>query len=65
MNLPESLATVPNIPLCDQTLDQLIAERDYWNHKVESAPAWGAALPVARSFLDACNREIRRRKSNV
>ena len=44
--LPESLATIPNIPWQSQTIEQLKAERDYWNSKIKSADGWGASVGV-------------------
>jgi hypothetical protein len=60
--LPESLATIPNIPWQSQTIEQLKAERDYWNSKIKSADGWGASVGAAIKFRDACTREIQRRE---
>ena len=62
-DLPESLAIKPNIPWNKQTLDQLIAERDYWNQKIEAGSPWGASTGCALEFRDACTNEIERRNS--
>jgi hypothetical protein len=61
--LPPSLSVVPNISIRNQTLEQLTAERDYWQGKVDKATGWGAAVGAANEFLLECEREIRRRKS--
>lgn len=59
--LPPSLAAKPNIPFEKQTLDQLIAERDYWAAKVARATGWGAGLKAADDFRRACETWIKRR----
>ena len=61
--LPPSLACVPNIPLSEQTLEQLRQEHAWWQAKVEAATEWGAAIGVAAKFASACEREIQRRQS--
>jgi len=60
--LPESLATKPNIPWQSQTIEQLKAERDYWNSKIKSADEWWESVGEAIKFRDACTREIQRRE---
>lgn len=62
MDLPESLATKPNIPLHKQTTDQLKEERDFWQSKINDAPGWGASVSVAAEFRDACTSELLRRE---
>lgn len=60
-NLPPSLATKPNIPWREQTTEQLIAERDYWKNKIDTADSWGASLGAAMGFYKACLSELARR----
>lgn len=60
-SLPPSLAVVPNIPPRRQTPDQLRAERDYWQAKLDIATCWGAATSAVASFRDECDRELNRR----
>lgn len=60
--LPATLAAKPNVPLCDQTLEQLRAERDYWVARVESYTCWGAGLKFADSCRAACESWIARRE---
>ncbi len=61
MNLPESLAVVPNIPWREQTDEQIAAERDYWKDKLAEAKGWGGAVGAAQEFMRACEAEIERR----
>ena len=63
--LPPSLAVIPNIPHSEQTLEQLRAERDYWDRKVREAPGWGASLSAAAGFRESCNVWIRRREKEA
>lgn len=59
--LPPSLAVTPNIPWSEQTREQLVAERDYWKAKVESAPGFASANE-ADKFRKACEWWIERRE---
>lgn len=61
--LPPSLAVRPNIALREQTVEQLIAERDYWDAKVRDSECWGASVVAANGFRTACERELSRRQS--
>lgn len=61
MKLPPSLAQVPNIPLHEQTLEQLLLERDYWREKVNGATEWGAGYAFAFKQMKACERMIERK----
>lgn len=63
-DLPESLARVPNIPVEEQTIEQLKAERDYWQSIIDGAPIWGGSLTAAAEFMHDCNQELRRRKND-
>lgn len=56
--LPPSLAVTPNIAPKNQTLDQLYAERDYWDNRIKSATGWGAAVGAADDFRRACETWI-------
>lgn len=60
--LPPSLAVVPNIPWSKQTKEQLTAERDYWQVKIDGAKGWGAGLAAANGFRNACQEELNRRE---
>lgn len=62
---PPSLTATPNIPLHKQTLEQLIAERDYWQAKIEGATSWGAAVGAAAEFRDDCQLWIDRRQKEA
>lgn len=46
----------------DMTIEELLAERDRWNHKIAAATSWGSALTAANEFRRACDREIERRQ---
>ena len=59
--LPPSLAVIPNIPVKKQTKEQLVAERDYWQQKLDSAESWGGALTAVLEFRDECQKELNRR----
>jgi hypothetical protein len=61
MDLPQSLAVKPNIPFNKQTKEQLFAERDYWQSRLDAATGWGGGVGVASSFVCACNAELKRR----
>jgi len=61
--LPPSLAVTPNIPLREQTLEQLEAERDWWRAKLDGFSQWGAGVSATAGFLRACENEIAHRKS--
>lgn len=63
--LPPSLAVTPNIPHAEQTLEQLRAERSYWDAKVKSAPGWGASVGAADAFLRSCDAWIARREKEA
>ncbi|MCP1200095.1 hypothetical protein [Notoacmeibacter sp. MSK16QG-6] len=52
-SLPPSLAVVPNIPLDEQTLDQLRDEEAYWDARVKDAPGFASAK-AADDFRRAC-----------
>lgn len=56
-NLPPSLAVKPNIPLEKQTLEQLRAERAYWNQQVINAAGFPSAK-AAHEFRSGCERWI-------
>jgi len=59
-NLPPSLAATPNIPVRDQTDEQLEAERVYWADRLRlDGPS---AAVAAHEFLRDCEREQRRRR---
>jgi hypothetical protein len=60
-DLPPSLAVNPNIPMEQQTLDQLRAERDYWVKRVETAAGWASAK-AADDFRRGCEAWIARRR---
>ncbi len=60
-DLPPSLAVIPNIPVKDQTDEQLILEGNYWQQKIDKATEWGAAVSAAHEFLLECRVELRRR----
>lgn len=62
VNLPPSLAVVPNIPPERQTLRELRLERAYWQYKIDTAPGWGASVKAAADFRDACDAWIARRE---
>lgn len=55
--LPASFAVKPNIPLEKQTLEQLRAERSYWNQQVIYT-AGAPSLKAAYEFLAGCERWI-------
>lgn len=61
--LPPSLAAKPNIPLDQQTVEQLKVEREYWDNEIRSATGWGAAVGVAHEFRSACDKWIARREA--
>jgi hypothetical protein len=61
VELPESLAVKPNIPWSKQTVEQLKAERAYWEARINEATGWGASVGVAAEFLKGCDIEIARR----
>jgi hypothetical protein len=61
--LPPSLAVVPNIRWDKQTLEQLQAERAYWQATVDAAEGCGAAPIAAIEFRDACDAWIKRREA--
>lgn len=58
--LPPSLAVKPNIPMSEQTLEQLQAERDYWVKQVETAPGFASAK-AADDFRKGCEAWIAKR----
>lgn len=60
-DLPPSLIPSPNIPIQKQTLEELIAERQYWDGQIKKATRWGAALSVSSEFRDECDNELLRR----
>ena len=62
--LPPSLAVSPNIPLAEQTLEQLQQERDYWRSMANSATTWGASYAVATDFARACQTWIEIRQKD-
>lgn len=59
--LPPSLAVVPNIAWEHQTLDQLRAERAYWDERVSTAAGFASAK-AADDFRRACDAWIARRE---
>ncbi len=61
--LPPSLAVTPNIPFSEQTLEQLVQERDYWQAKIDIATGWGAHLASCRENIRACEQWIKRRQT--
>lgn len=62
--VPESLAVTPNIPWHEQTVEQLVAERDYWEACVRSAAGFASAK-AADDFRKACESWIERRKREL
>lgn len=64
MPLPASLSVEPNIPWERQTLEQLIAERDYWIEQVRTAPGFVSAK-AADDFRKACETWIERRETET
>jgi len=60
--LPPSLAAKPNIAFHMQTLEQLYAERDYWDGKIADSSTWGASLGCAVGARDGCIAWIARRE---
>lgn len=60
--LPPSLRVSPNIAPEHQTLDQLRAERDYWQRRVEKAPGFASAK-AADDFRRGCETWIRKREA--
>lgn len=60
-DLPPSLAAKPNIPWHQQTVEQLQAERDFWQRKMDSKDCWGAALGAAAGFRRGCMNELKKR----
>ena len=63
MLTPAHLLVKPNRSWDKLEVPELIAERQYWNTKIESATGWGAALAAASDFRDACDAELLRRFS--
>ena len=59
--LPPSLQVKPNIPWEAQTIDQLKAERDYWNRMLSTAPGFASAK-AADDFRRACESWIAKRE---
>lgn len=49
----------------DMSLEELTAERVYWDDKIINATCWGAALAAAAEFRDECTKwiAVRRRDS--
>lgn len=43
----------------DMSIEELKAEREYWEDKIVGATAWGASLSVASEFRGECDRYIR------
>lgn len=64
-DLPPSLAVVPNIPWAEQTLEQLEAERDYWQKEFEEITSWGAACKFAYDCINICDEWIKRRQKEA
>lgn len=62
--LPPSLAVSPNIPWDQQTIEQLEAERAYWDRRVSDAGGFSSAYAASR-FRGACEAWIARRKREV
>ena len=51
--LPPSLQVKPNIPWEAQTLEQLEAERAYWDERMRTAPGFASAK-AADDFRRGC-----------
>lgn len=64
IDLPESLAVTPNIPWEHQTLEQLKAERDYWEQRVKDAAGFASAK-AADDFRKGCDGWIRQREAEM
>lgn len=47
----------------DMSIEELVAERDKWEKKIDEAPGWGAAVGAAYEFMQECERWIRRREA--
>lgn len=62
--LPPSLAVTPNIPWEKQTLEQLMAERDYWIESVRTAPGFASAK-AADDFRQGCEAWIAIREKEM
>ena len=60
--LPPSLAVTPNIPWEKQTIEQLDAERIYWDEKVRTAPGFASAK-AADDFRRGCETWLKRRRA--
>lgn len=60
--LPPSLAIVPNTPHSEQTLEQLRAERAYWDRKIKESRGPASAVAAAE-FCDECDQWIRIREA--
>jgi hypothetical protein len=63
-DLPESLRVSPNIPWENQTLEQLRAERDYWESCIRKASGFASAK-AADDFRRGCEGWITRRQSEL
>jgi hypothetical protein len=51
-----------NKPLKLMTVDELHAEVEYWDKKIDDAEHWGAAIAVAHDFRKAARMELLRRE---
>lgn len=60
VRLPESLRKKPNIPHRDQSIPQLIEERNYWQWRINTASG-PASAGASMEFRDECIRELSRR----
>lgn len=60
--LPPSLAVEPNIPWEEQSLEELRAERAYWEACVREAAGFASAK-AADDFRRACDVWIRKREA--
>lgn len=60
--LPPSLAVKPNIPYSEQTIEQLIAEHDYWATELDAATGWGSWLSFASECTAACDYWLKVRR---
>lgn len=47
-------------PLCEMSLEDLLAERARWNREIENATGWGASLAAAAEMRQACDVHIER-----
>lgn len=62
LSLPPSLAAVPNIPPREQTLDQLLAEKAYWEARLSAKSGWGAAVGAMSEIIQELETHIQIRR---